>query len=176
MSRVKLRNAITGALTVVLLVVSLGVEAQQPKSAELKVDSGLFVYEKIESVELSRREIIGYAAAFLAEKFKSSKSVIELRDEDLGKIVGDVILKDEKAGMFDAFKEIKARIILDAKHGRYRLQATNLVGLDGNGNTTFGKIEGANQYRLEPLALNVLPPFADELKAYLTKAKASRDF
>lgn len=150
--------------------------AQQPKSAAFKVESGLFIYEKIEPVELSKKEIIANSAAFLAEKFRSSKSVIELRDDELGKIVGDVILRNPKAKFLSAFPAVKARIIIDAKDGRYRLQATNIVGVDGNGKVTTWTVEGANQYRLEPAALEALNAFAAEFKAYISDVHSSSDW
>ena len=150
--------------------------AQQPKSTGFKVEDGLFLYEKIEPVELSKKEIIAHSAAFLAEKFKSSKSVIELRDDELGKIVGDVILRNPKAKFLSAFPAVKVRIIIDAKDGRYRLQATNIVGVDGNGKVTTWTIEGTNQYRLEPAALEALNAFAAEFKTYISNVKSSSDW
>ena len=79
--------------------------------------------------------------------------------------------------MFDAFKAIKMRLVIDAKDRRYRLQAMNIVGVDGNGKVPqWGQIESANQYRLEPLALQVLPAFAAEFKSYMGKAKSSNSW
>lgn len=160
------------ALIVGSVLLAPAVFAREPKSPEFKVNDALFLFEKVESVDLTKKEVVAHAAAFIAEKFKSSKSVIELRDDELGKIVGDVVLANPDAKMFDAFKAIKTRVIVDAKDGKYRLQATNIVGIDGNGNVSpWGNIESANQYRVEPLALHVLSAFAEEFKAYMGKAK-----
>ncbi|MFD0727448.1 DUF4468 domain-containing protein [Lysobacter brunescens] len=157
----------------VALLGAPSVFAKQPKSAEFKVENGLFVYEKIEAVDLSKREIVSHAAAFLAEHFKSSRSIIELRDDELGKIVGDIIVKNPKAKMLSAFPAIRTRIIIDAKDGRYRLQATNIVGVDGNGTVTSWGIEGANQYRIEPAALEALNAFSSALNSYINNAQSS---
>ena len=107
----------------------------------------------------------------------SAKSVIQLKDPELGKIVGDVVLMKSKAGLFDAFKGIMGRLVLDAKDGRYRLQMSNIEAIDGNGVVSpFGKLEGANRYRIEPMAKSVLAEFSDELTGYLKKAKASANW
>jgi hypothetical protein len=133
-----------------------------------------YIFERIENVELNKSEIIAHSAAFIAEKFVSAKSVIQLKDPELGKIVGDVVLMNSNAGFFDAFKGIKGRLVLDAKDGRCRLQMSNIVAMDGNGDESgWGKLEGPNRYRIEPMAKIVLSKFSDELVAYLKKAKAS---
>lgn len=147
---------------------------KQPNSPIFKVEDGLFIYEKVIETELTKKEAVAYSAAFIAEKFKSAKIVIELRDEDLGKLVGTVILKDRDARVLAAFKAIQARIVIDAKDGRVRLQAMNIVGIDGNDNLSpWGEIESANQYRVEPLAVKILHSFEADLTSYLGKAKAS---
>jgi hypothetical protein len=141
-------------------------------------DDKPYVFEKIESVDLSKKEIIAHANAFIAERFVSAKSVIQLSDSELGKIVGDVVLMNAQAGFFDAFKGIKIRLVLDAKDGRYRLQASNVEGIDAKGvvPATWGRLESANRYRIEPLAQSLLPAFAEDLLAYLKKAKEKASF
>lgn len=91
------RMWITALVGAVLLTST--VSAREPKSPEFKVHDGLFLFEKVESVELTKKEVVAHAAAFIAEKFKLSKSVIELRDDELGKIVGDVVLANPNAKM-----------------------------------------------------------------------------
>lgn len=170
------RPSIRALLVVAALIAASPVFAKQPKSAAFKVENGLFVYEKIGSVDLSRREIVAHSAAFFAEHFKSSRSIIELRDDELGKIVGDIIVANPKARMLSAFPAIHTRIIIDAKDGRYRLQATNIVGVDGNGVVTSWAIEGANQYRLEPAAQEALDAFSAAFDAYLANATSADDW
>lgn len=152
------------------------VYADEAKSEEKPTDTA-YVFEKIENVDLNKNEIITHSTAFIAEKFVSAKSVIQLKDPELGKIVGDVVLMNSKAGFFDAFKGIKGRLVLDAKDGRYRLQMSNIEAIDGNGVvSSFGRLEGANRYRIEPMAKSVLAEFSDELTTYLRKAKASANW
>jgi hypothetical protein len=152
------------------------VNGEEARREDKAADSP-YVFEKIENVELNKKEIIAHSNAFIAEKFVSAKSVIQLNDAELGKIVGDVVLMNSKAGFFDGFKGIKTRLVLDAKDGKYRLQASNVEGIDGNGAVSFwGKLEGANRYRIEPLAQSVLSEFADDLLSYLRKAKSSANF
>ena len=139
--------------------------------------NGLYVFERVENVDLNKSEIVAHSAAFFAEKFVSAKSVIQLKDPELGKIVGDVVLMNSKARFLDAFKGIKGRLVLDAKDGKYRLQMSNIEAIDGNGLVSpFGKLEGANRYRIEPMAKSVLAEFSDEITAYLKKAKTSENW
>ena len=169
--------AITIVSIALLLVGSVAHAAKQPKSPEFKVENELFVFERIAPVELSKNEIITQAAAFIAAKFVSAESVIQLQDAELGRIVGDVVLHDRDARMLAAFKGIKARITIDAKDGRYRLQATHIVGIDGNGRVSpWGEVESANQYRVEPLAAKLLVAFEQDLTSHLKNAKASAEW
>ncbi|MEA3421703.1 MAG: hypothetical protein U9Q97_08525, partial [Acidobacteriota bacterium] len=101
----------------------------------------------------------------------------QLKDPELGKIVGDVVLMNSKAGFLDAFHGIKTRVVLDAKDGKYRLQMSNVVATDRNGiESPWGKIEGANRYRIEPMAQSVLCEFSNELLNHLKKVKANTNW
>jgi hypothetical protein len=103
---------------IMMLVMVLLVGRAVAQDARNDSSSAPYVFEKIETIDLKKKEIIGHANAFIAEKFVSAKRVIQLTDADLGKIVGDVILMNPDAGFFEAFKGIKTRLILDARDGR----------------------------------------------------------
>jgi hypothetical protein len=170
----RLIGVLIGA-TSILSVAS--VTAQEAKKDGPAADTP-YVFERIESVELTKKEIIAHANAYIAENFVSARRVIQLSDPELGKIVGDVVLMKGDAGLFDAFKGIKTRLVLDARDGRYRLQATNVEGIDGTGvvPAMWGKLESANRYRIEPLAQSLLPALAADLQTYLKKAKEKANF
>lgn len=169
------RSAIWALLTA--LVAGGSVSTVCADVAQTEEEDGAYVFERIESVELSKIEIISHSTAFLAEKFVSAKSVIQLKDPELGKIVGNVVLMNAKPGYFDAFKGIKARLVLDAKDGKYRLQMSNIEAVDGDGiRSPLGRLEGANKDRIEPVARSILAEFSDELTAYLREAKASENW
>jgi hypothetical protein len=164
-------RSLVSILTLTLALIAV------PASADDKPDAKPYVFERIESVELSKSEIVAHAGAFIAEKFVSAKSVIQLKAPELGKIVGDVVLMNKDAGFLDAFKGIKGRLVLDAKDGKYRLQMSNIEAINGNGVVSpFGKLEGANRYRIEPMANTVLTTFSDQLTAYLRNANASSNW
>jgi hypothetical protein len=166
--------SLLAALAVALIVPII--YAEDAKTEE-QPSEGPYIFERIENVDLNKSEIITHSVAFIAEKFVSAKSVIQLKDPELGKIVGDVVLMNSKAGFFDAFKGIKGRLVLDAKDGRYRLQMSNIEAIDGSGAVSpFGKLESANRYRIEPMAKSVLAEFSDELTGYLKTAKASANW
>lgn len=159
---------------VAALVAACGVSvhAEPDDRPQFKVVHGRITYESVQALDLTKKEIIAHASAFIAEKFRSAKSVIELRDDELGKIVGDVILRDPDAGSWAAFTGVKVRLVIDAKDGRYRVQATNVVAVDQKSvPSPFGDIEGANRYRIEPMASKILPAFFTELHSYMVKAK-----
>lgn len=142
-----------------------------------KEDKPPFVWEKISSVELTQKEIITYINAYIAEKFVSGKHVIELSDPELGKLVGTVTLMDPDAKMLSAFHGIHGRLIVDAKDGRYRLQMANIVAVDSKMQKSgWGEIEGANNYRIQPVADRTLANFSNELQAYLANAKKAGEW
>jgi hypothetical protein len=163
-----------GLLSLVAVAIHSTAVGQDMKSSA----DALYVFERIATVDMKKAEIVAHVNAFIAERFVSGKSVIQLSDPELGRVVGDVVLMNSKAGVFDAFKGIKTRIVVDAKDGRFRLQASNVEGINGKGVVppVWGKLESANRYRIEPLAQSLLPPFADEFHEYLKKAKAKADF
>jgi hypothetical protein len=168
----------TWSLLTVLAIILIvpAAYAEESKNKEELSDIP-YVFEKIENVDLNKSEIITHSTAFIAEKFVSAKSVLQLKDAELGKIVGDVVLMNSKAGFFDAFKGIKGRLVIDAKDGRYRLQMTKIEAIDGNGVVSpFGRLEGANRYRIEPMAKSILAEFSGEFTEYLKKAKASANW
>jgi hypothetical protein len=167
---------VVGFLIVALLANDAAL-AQDIKKEASSADAP-YVFERIENVELSKKEIVAHTSAFIAEKFVSARSVIQLNDSELGKLVGDVVLMNTQAGFFDAFKGIKTRLVLDARDGRYRLQASNVEGIDGNGvvPAMWGKLESANRYRIEPLAQSLLKALAEDLSEYLKKAKEKANF
>jgi len=167
--------AILILITLVVLVPVKTVFAEE--NSNIKQSDTPYVFEKIEKVKLTKKEIIIYSVAFISEKFKSAKTVIQLKDQELGKIIGDIVLMNSEAGFFDAFKGIKTRIKIDAKDGKYRFQSSNVEGVDGNGIiSSFGKLEGSNRYRIEPMTNAVLTKFSSELKSYLETAKAESDW
>jgi hypothetical protein len=145
--------------------------------AQIEKADGAYVFERIERVDLSKSEIISHSTAFIAEKLVSAESVIRLKDPEMGKIVGDVVLMNAKAGYFDAFKGIRTRLVLDAKDGRYRLQMSNIETVDGYGVISpLGRLEGAYRYRIEPIANSVMAEFSDELTTYLRRVKAAENW
>lgn len=146
-------------------------------SASAKEETPPYVWEKVNTVDLTQAEIITYTNAYIAEKFGSGKEVVELSDPALGKLVGTVILMNKDAKLLHAFHGIRGRLIVDAKEGRYRMQMTNIVAVDSKMQKSgWGEIEGANNYRIQPMAEQVLNEFSTNLNAYLANAKQSNDF
>lgn len=139
----------------------------------LAADKAPYEYEQIKDVAgLGKKEIVAQTNAFIAETFKSGKTVTEMSDADAGKIIGNVILIDPAAGILSPFKGFQATMTVDAKDGKYRLRFTNVTAVDQKLQPSgFGKVEGANNYRLQPIADRVFPEFGAKYDAYIRKAK-----
>lgn len=136
-----------------------------------------YEFKRIGEVSLSKGEIVRFTRSYFAEKFVSGRDVVQMADEQLGKVVADVILDDPNAGMFDVFTRIKARLAIDAKDGRYRLRAVDIVGLSSDSlDERGGDINGMNRDRIEPMANNILKQFADDLHVYLQRAKQDAEW
>ena len=162
----------TSALLAVLGAAFLALPIYVGESKSETTD-GRYVYERIETVDLKKSEIVAYAAAFIAERVVSGRSAIQLTDSQLGKIIGDVELMNPRTGSSDSFKGIKCRLVLDAKDGRFRLQISNVEAIDRFGALSpFGKLEGTYRGEIEPLATSLLTDFSSELTGYLKSAKA----
>lgn len=136
-----------------------------------------YVFTKVHQIDLSKKEIILHIRAYIAEKFVSAKSVIEISDLELGKLVGDISLRDPEAGWLSVYRGINARIMFDAKDGKYRLKATNVVNLSQEGlPEPMITVEGGNRQWMEPMANRLLNDFADEVQKHLISAKSGDDW
>ena len=135
-----------------------------------------FVFAEVRKVDLTKEEIITNTAVFIAQKFVSSKSVIDVNSPTQGKLAGNIILKDPDAGWLDIYKYISLQLIVEAKNGRFRMQAKNVHGLLND----FGRppehmsgIEGRNADVLKPKTYKLLNKLLSELNSHLLKTKAN---
>jgi len=104
-------------------------EAAEAKALEELINKP-FKFAEVREVNFKKEEIIIHAASFISEKFVSGKSVIQVNDPQNGKISGNIILKDPKANFFHYFHYIQCHLIIEAKDGRFRMQAKNVKALD----------------------------------------------
>lgn len=152
------------------------VEKMEAKKAEQaakkEAADAPYVFSKIQSVKLSKFEIIKNTHSFVAENFRYSKNGIQLNDPDVGNFIANVLVQDKDAGFFDAFHGITCMLQVEAKEHKYRIKATHVIAVDTDGNESpFGEIEGGNRYRIEPLANKVLEKLSSDLQSHLEKSK-----
>ena len=139
-------------------------------AAHAAEDKPPFQFERVGEAPGTTAQLVTKAQSFLAERQGSAKVATQQVDKEAGRIVNDIVLMNSDAGMFDAFHGVSTRLILEFKEGRYRLRATDIWGADRDGKrSSWGDVNGANRYRIEPLAQAVLDRFAADLDAYLKR-------
>ncbi|MDF3822365.1 DUF4468 domain-containing protein [Leptospira sp. 96542] len=127
-----------------------------------------FSVEIIKDADLRRDQMYDGVLLWLAENAVSSKAVIDMKDKEMGVVVGtastDVSLMFTKMAL-----QFKLRI--DVKDSRYRMTFSQVKLIDAG----MKPIEDANRTSLEPRAREQFEKLATSLQAYLaseTKSKA----
>ena len=86
------------------------------------------VFKSVTEVELAKEEIFENTLKWLAENFISSKEVLEYKNKDEGKIIGNIVLKvNFSEGMMDFIRPIRMTLIIEAKENRFRIICKNLT-------------------------------------------------
>jgi len=135
-------------------------------------DDAPYKFAKVQEVALNKSEIIKASHLYIAENFKYSKNGIQLNDPDAGSFIANLRIMDNDAGFFDAFKGITFLLSVEAKDKKFRIKATHIVAIDGNGAVSaFGDVNGSNRYRIEPLADKILNKLTADIQAHLEKEK-----
>jgi hypothetical protein len=110
----------------------------------------------------------------MARTFFDNKEVIEIKDEDNGKIIGKgITMFSGKIGWFSAKIPCRFTLMVEAKDNKYRTTYNNLVALYGE-----------NQSRPEPLeqkeyvdaVMAKLALIDDDLYGYLKNSKANTNW
>lgn len=124
-----------------------------------------FSVELVREFTMPRDQIFDNAALWLAESTKSSKAVIELKDKDIGTIIGNAAI-DLKLGWGTTMPMV-FKLRIDVKENRYRMTFSQV-----NIQTNFGPkpIEMANRESLEPKARDHFEQLAASFHAYLASA------
>ncbi len=114
---------------------------------------------------MPRDKIYDNALLWLSESFRSSKAVIDLKDRDLGTIIGNAA--DEIKIGWGATLPISYKLRIDVRDNRYRLTFSNVTV-----HTAFGlrPIEQTNRDVTESGSRERFTSLADSFRAYLTSA------
>ncbi len=136
-----------------------------------------FEFIKVRQVtSLKKTEIISYIAVYIAENYVSPKTVIQLNDPTNGRIVFQVRIWDESAGIFTNIKGIDATLSIDAKDGRFRLKATAVDGIRSANGVFTASINSEHGPDIKPVAYKLLGQLLNKLEVYLNKAKKDADW
>ncbi|MGD9834058.1 MAG: DUF4468 domain-containing protein [Piscinibacter sp.] len=129
-----------------------------------------FVVEVIRDFEMPRDRLFDTALLWLAESSRSSKSVIDLKDKELGTIIGNGTSTLGIAWGVNVPMSFKLKI--DVKDNKYRLTFSQV---QLNFDYGLKPIEQSNRASVEPKARQQFEEVAASFHAYLTanaKAKA----
>ena len=129
-----------------------------------------FVVEVIRDFEMPRDRLFDTALLRLAESSRSSKSVIDLKDKELGTIIGNGTSTLGIAWGVNVPMSFKLKI--DVKDNKYRLTFSQV---QLNFDYGLKPIEQSNRASVEPKARQQFEEVAASFHAYLTanaKAKA----
>lgn len=80
--------------------------------------------EKIFEINLTKEQIFDKSILWIAENFKSAKSVLEIQDKTNGKIIGN---SNFDIPYLMSSATINFTISIDIKDGKYRITYTNLI-------------------------------------------------
>lgn len=78
----------------------------------------------------SQSQIFSSSLSWLAETFKSSKSVIELQDKASGKIIGNITTSSNWMGRIMYYQ---SKMVIEIKNGKSRLTLTPVSAMLDNG-------------------------------------------
>ncbi len=129
-----------------------------------------FVVEVIRDLEMPRDRLFDTALLWLAESSRSSKSVIDLKNKELGTIIGNCTSSLGIAWGVNVPMSFKLKI--EVKDNKYRLTFSQV---QLNFDYGLKPIEQSNRASVEPKARQQFEEMAASFHAYLTanaKAKA----
>lgn len=128
--------------------------------------------EFVSENNLSKNDIYNGTLLWLAETFKSSKSVIELKDKELGKIIGNIALdlNIDRLGIWPVYQTYEFSLKIDIKDNKYRLTFTNV-----NDVSLFKKGEYYDPFYGNQ-AQKELSKLSEDLAKYLSNYKPNDNF
>ena len=120
----------------------------------------------VKRASMDKSAIFDGAVLWMAENFKSSKEVIDMKDKDIGVIVGNGVV-DVKIGWM-VKNPFSFKLKLDVKDKKYRMTFKDVqMVLDG-----YEKpIENTNRKSTEPKVKEKFEVMAESLNSYLSIKK-----
>lgn len=148
------------------IAVAILISAVSPAKAE-----DPFSVEMVNQIEMPKEEIYDNTLLWMAETFVSSEAVIDLKDRELGVIIGNAVGETERTWLGSTTFRFKLKV--EVRDNRYRVSFNNvLLMTDGVGKP----IEQANFKMLEPKARELFAQIDTNLREYLESAKGQDDW
>lgn len=82
-----------------------------------------YEYQKVKKVDAGAQEIYDQSLSWMAQRFESANSAIQLRDEDNRRIVANAVINVETSSITSLDYELD--LIVEAKDGRFRMTGRN---------------------------------------------------
>lgn len=133
-----------------------------------------FAVEIVRPAPLKKDDLFTQTLLWMAESFRSSKEVIDLKDKELGTIIGNGAV-DINVGLLPFLPPVNApvtfKVRIDVKDNRYRMAFSQVkIAFDGHPKP----IEDTNRESNEPRVREHFEQMANSLDAYL--ARPRKDF
>jgi hypothetical protein len=131
-----------------------------------------FIVEIVRSAPLKKEELFAQTVLWIAESFKSAREVIELKDRELGVVVGNgaVDMNIGPASFLPVNMPVDFKIRIDMKDNRYRMTFSQVKLIVNNRPMS---IEDAHKSNEAPVRAR-FEQIANSLDVYL--AKPRKDF
>lgn len=136
------------------------------KSADIINNAVLFVTSRFVV-----KQTKGWGGAMLYDAPKNAKDLIIVNDSENGRLVFDIFKME--GGAFSYIKGINARVLLEAKEGRFRFKVNKLEGMRTNDANPKYRADVDSEYGsdIKPFAYKILNKYLADLHSYLKKSK-----
>ena len=132
-----------------------------------------FVVEIIRPAPLAKPVLFDQTVLWIAESFQSARAVIELKDKEMGVVIGNAASEVDVGfvSFLPAMLPIKFKMRIDVRDNRYRLTFSNVI-VGGQGGDM--PIENTHRETMDPKVRQLFVKLADSLDSYI--AKSPKDF
>jgi len=160
------------------LILLLGVFYTSCTPPLTMVEPSQRVFQSVTEVELAKEDIFENSLKWLAENFISSKEVLEYKNKDEGKIIGNIILKvNVSLGSMEFIRPIRMTLIIESKEKRFRITCKNLIAEESSFmNNVLPSHPIEHKEILDKVFSKINIEIVNSLKNYLSKDDTNNDW
>ena len=138
-------------------------------SCSMAAKSQGFAVEFVRQAPLKKDALFSQAILWVAETFISQRAVLDVKDKDLGTIIGNGVTSvNVGAAFLPVSQPLSFKIRIDVKDGRYRMSFSDVRLLTSGGSR---RIEDSNRQSMEPVARESFEALANSLDEYMAKPR-----